>query len=255
MSKRKTTEEFVEQAIEVHGNKYDYSEVEYIDANTKVCIRCSDHGAFWLLPNSHLGGQGCCECGIVSRAKINKKTTEQFIKEAFEVHGNAYDYSEVELINNKTKVTINCLIHGAFRQKPNEHLRGYGCCECANEKCSNRLTKTREQFVNEAIEVHGDRYDYSQVVYIDNRTEVCIVCPIHGAFRKTPGAHIHQKQGCQQCTNERSTGYYDLEFIEKHPEEVQKPAILYLIKIYDENEAFYKVGITKRTVEERYYSS
>ena len=66
MRKRITNEEFVAKTKEVHGDRYDYSKVEYKNSHTKVCIICPEHGEFWQIPNSHLRGRRClCPYGNV----------------------------------------------------------------------------------------------------------------------------------------------------------------------------------------------
>jgi hypothetical protein len=67
MGKRLTTEEFIEKARKVHGDKYDYSKAEYVNSVIKVCIICPIHGEFWQNPNSHMNGVGCKECYYCSK--------------------------------------------------------------------------------------------------------------------------------------------------------------------------------------------
>jgi conserved hypothetical protein len=57
-----TTNEIIAKAKLVHGDKYDYSKVDYSNAHTKVCIICPNHGEFWQTPNNHLRGHGCPKC-------------------------------------------------------------------------------------------------------------------------------------------------------------------------------------------------
>ena len=103
------TEEFIKKAKEVHGDKYDYSKVEYKKAIEKICIICPEHGEFWQIPTNHLKGCGCPSCGG------NKKyTLEIFIKKAREVHGDKYDYSKVDYKKASEKVCIICPKHGEF---------------------------------------------------------------------------------------------------------------------------------------------
>ena len=187
---RNGVDKFIKQAKEIHGDKYDYSKVEYINNKTKVCIICPIHGEFWQKPNNHLQGQGCFECnGSI------KYTTETFIKKAKEVHGDKYDYSKVEYIKSHIDIIITCPIHGDFLVKPYSHLQGVGCSKCYGNK---RLSK--EEFIKHAKEIHGDKYDYSKVEYVNNRTKVCIICPIHGEFWQTPDMHISIKMyGCPIC--------------------------------------------------------
>ena len=111
-----------------------------------------------------------------------KKTKEEFIKEATEKHGDKYDYSNVNYVNNRTKVCIICQEHGEFWQTPSKHLIGRGCHKCKGDKNREMETLTTEIFIKKSREKHGDKYDYSKVDYVNGRTKVCIICPEHGEF-------------------------------------------------------------------------
>ena len=128
MGKKITTKDFIIKAQEIHGNKYNYSKVQYINSSTKVEIICPKHGSFWQTPNSHLSRKGCPECnGGISLTK------EKFIEKANKLHNFKYDYSKVEYINNHTKVCIICPKHGEFWQTPNAHTsRSSGCPTCGH---------------------------------------------------------------------------------------------------------------------------
>ena len=189
-----TKEEFIKKAKSVHGEKYDYSRVEYVNNKTNVCIVCPEHGEFWQQPGNHLKGSSCPKCATESRSNIRRKGKEQFIEEAKKVHGDYYDYSKVEYVNSKTKVCIICPEHGEFWQTPGGHLAGNGCPICFGTH-----KRTNEEFIREAKKIHGNKYDYSNVVYVNNHTKVCIICPEHGEFWQTPERHIAQKQGCPKC--------------------------------------------------------
>ena len=193
MCKMTKTEEFIEKAKKVHGDKYDYSKVEYLDCNTKVCIICPEHGEFWQSPRCHLRGRGCSLC---SRNK--KLTTETFIEKSREVYGDKYDYSKVEYVNNHTKVCIICPEHGEFWQKPQSHMDGHGCVKYYAKNCADRFSSTTEEFIEKAREVHDDRYDYSKVNYTNSYTKVCIICPKHGEFWQEPKWHL-KGGGCPIC--------------------------------------------------------
>lgn len=195
-----TTQEFIEKAKKVHGNKYDYSKVNYIDARSKIIIICPEHGEFEQTPNSHLNGRGCPKCGNIVAANKNKNTKEEFINKANKVHGNKYDYSLVDYKNSKTPVIIICPEHGQFTQTPTAHLSGQGCTKCYREKQSVLFRDSAKIFIEKAKQIHGDKYDYSKVNYVNNNTKVTIVCPIHGEFKQTPGHH-KSGQGCPKCGN------------------------------------------------------
>ena len=130
----KTTEQFIAEAKQIHGDKYDYSEVEYVNSHAKVCIICPKHGKFWQMPYEHLNGKGCKKCGSENSAKMRAKTTEQFIAEAKQIHGDKYDYSKTNYISSHTKICIICPKHGEFWQMPYEHLHGKGCRLCRESK-------------------------------------------------------------------------------------------------------------------------
>ena len=133
-------EEFISRARKVHGDKYDYSKVEYVNAHTKVCVICPIHGEFWIKPVQHLRGGGCPKC-------VGKhKTTEDFIRESIEVHGNIYDYSKVEYKGAYTKICIICPKHGEFWITPHNHLNGRGCPHCK----ASRLEKHIRRFLKKS---------------------------------------------------------------------------------------------------------
>ena len=203
MGKRKTTEQFIADAVSVHGDKYDYSKVQYKGSKSKVEIVCKAHGSFWQEPTSHLSGIGCPKCGRINASNKNKLTNEEFIAKARKIHGDYYDYSKVNYINSKIKVCIICPIHGEFWQQANSHLNGEGCVKCSYIYRGKIQSISTDEFIKRAKEIHGDKYDYSKVNYISNNTKVCIVCPKHGEFWQTPSGHINSKQGCPKCYDDR----------------------------------------------------
>ena len=197
MSKKLTTEEFIEKARKVHGDKYDYSNVEYINAKTKVEIICSIHGIFWQNPHDHLNKAGCSYCANEHRNDNSRLTTKEFIKRAKEVHGDKYDYSNAEYKGANIKLKIICPAHGIFEQTPSKHLnRKHGCPICSGQYMDTNL------FVQKARKVHGDKYDYSNTNYFNTNTKVKIICPIHGTFEQIPSDHL-QSKGCPRCKSSK----------------------------------------------------
>ena len=127
-----------------------------------------------------------------------KHTLEDFIKLANEVHGNEYDYSKVEYVNNRTDVCIICPEHGDFLQRPDSHLRGRGCPICRYIKSSAKVRMSQEEFISRSTGVHNGKYDYSYVEYKNTDTKVKIICPEHGEFYQTPHHHL-KGIGCPEC--------------------------------------------------------
>ena len=147
--KRLSKEEFVELANKIHKNKYDYSKVDYINKQTKICIVCPVHGEFWQSPNNHLSNNGCPKCWKERNLTSKLSNTEDFIKKAKAVHGDKYDYSKVNYKHSLEKICIICPKHGEFWQTPNMHLNGEGCPTCSE---STLEKKVRNILDNEKIE-------------------------------------------------------------------------------------------------------
>lgn len=193
-----TTEEFIAKAKAVHGDRYDYSKVEYVNASTKVCIICKKHGEFWQVPNSHLRGIGCPQCAIKRRISQQTYTKETFLKLALEKHHDKYNYSRINYVDTKTKICIVCPKHGEFWQTPAAHIQGQGCPQCGVERNKCKRSYSLSDFLKLAKEKHGNKYDYSKIQYVDYKTKVCIVCPEHGEFWQAPKDHT-QGRGCPIC--------------------------------------------------------
>lgn len=196
---------YIQKFREVHGDIYNYSKVVYAHSQDKVEIICKQHGSFFQSPNNHSKGKGCPDCYKVSKAK----TTEQCIKDFSEIHGNIYNYSAVNYVNNHTKVDIICGEHGVFTQTPNSHLNGKGCPQCQKRD----QTKSREQCIEDFQKVHSGTYDYSQVNYVNAATKVEIICREHGSFFQVPASHL-RGQGCPKCQNHNQDTLYVLKCLD-----------------------------------------
>jgi len=193
-SNKKTTNEFIEESIEIHQDKYDYSKVEYKNCNEKVIIICKEHGNFEQIPKDHLNGHGCIKCG--GKFIFN---TYDFIKKSIEIHGEKYDYLNVNYIMSNLKVNIICKIHGEFEQIASSHLTGQGCPKCGIIKSSETHKYDTNIFIEKSIKVHEDKYDYSKVEYNYSNEKVIIICKKHGEFEQTPSHHWYGK-GCNKCS-------------------------------------------------------
>ena len=205
MPRKLDTDSFIKLANETHNGKYIYTEVEYVNSRTKVCIICPIHGKFLQTPNSHLQGCGCPKC----QSQKRRRTLEEVIERANLVHQSKYKYDRAIYTNDRTEICITCPIHGDFLQKVAYHLNGNGCPKCAIE---NR-TSNADELIKKASIVHNGKYDYSKVNDCSVNTKVCIICPEHGEFWQR--MHDHLKGcGCSKCANKLSNGENELfEFI------------------------------------------
>lgn len=122
-------------------------------------------------------------------------TEKEFIDLANKANNFKYDYSLVEYVNAVVKVKVICKEHGVFLSRPSDHIRGHGC-----PKCHGTFKLTKEEFIEKSLKIHGDTYDYSNVIYNGNKVKVEIICKEHGAFLQKPNSHLSGR-GCPKCVN------------------------------------------------------
>jgi len=215
-SNKSNTIEFIEKSKKIHGDKYDYFKVNYINIDKKVIIICKIHGDFEQTPYKHLIGRGCHKCGTIVATNKNRKTLEYFIEKSRLLHGDTYDYFKADYKSNHTKVIITCKIHGNFEQTPHNHLAGQGCIKCSRINSAEKRRTTLEEFIEKAKLIHGDKYDYSKVDYINNNIKVIITCKLHSDFKQVPSSHLIGR-GCSKCgcINNPKNRKTTTEFIEK----------------------------------------
>jgi very-short-patch-repair endonuclease len=177
--------EFIEKAKKIHGDRYDYSKVNYENNHTEVIITCKRHGDYKQRPSSHLSGCGCTLCGIETMKTKQKTDINEFIEKAKKIHGNIYHYSKAEYINAKEEVIISCNHHGDYKQTPDSHLRGSGCPICVN-KTEGKLFKMLQEAYPSIIRqvkrewcknIHTNRFlpfdfcieEYKTIIELDGR--------------------------------------------------------------------------------------
>ena len=197
------TKLFIEKSIKIHGDKYDYSKVEYIKSEEHIIIICKEHGDYLQQPNNHLQGKGCKKCGIKNTKLKKTSNIEEFIEKALKVHGDKYDYSKVEYIKSEENIIIICKEHGDYLQQPNNHLQGKGCKKCGIKNTKLKKTSNIEEFIEKVLKVHDDKYDYSKVEYNNCHKNVIIICKKHGEFLQTPSSHL-SGHGCIKCGIEKN---------------------------------------------------
>lgn len=167
---------------------------EYKGSGEKILMKCNTCGHEYMTYPSNAIRYGCPQCKNKKSADSSRLTLEEFIKRANEIHKNKYDYNKVEYINWTTPVIIICPNHGEFAQMPGKHLAGCGCPKCAGHNW------TKQDFIDEAIKIHGDYYDYSKISEnFIKKNKVLIICPKHGEFLQDPYAHINLSCGCPKC--------------------------------------------------------
>lgn len=205
MGKRLTTEEFIERAKAIHGNKYDYSLVEYISNKKEVKIICPIHGVFKLRPNGHLCNRGCQICG-----GTKKSNTQEFTQRCINKYGTElFDYSKVKYSTNKKHIFIICKKCGEIiKTTPNKALKNIKC-----KKCKGTGISDADRFITKSQEIHGDRYKYDKIEYKNKRKPIKIFCTkCNNYFEQMPYLHL-MGFNCNKCCISAVSSTKD--FIEK----------------------------------------
>ena len=194
-TRKSNTDEFIKKSENIHGDKYDYSLVEYKNNNTKVKIICKIHGEFEQIPRSHTSGIRCSKCSL------GTITSEIFIKKSNKKHRDKYDYSEVNEseFQNTKPVKIICTDHGPFFLEPRYHLNGVGC-----SKCSGNRKLTTEEFILRSKDKYSKYdYNYDKTIYNGYFNDVTMTCKKHGDFVVNATSHLNGVSHCNLCSSRK----------------------------------------------------
>ena len=156
----------------MHGDKYNYSKVKYVNNYTKVCIICPKHSEFEQSPYQHLQGQGCPICSNEATCERCRPPKKNLLKRLVKLMVTSMIIQKVNYVNNKTKVCIVCPEHGGILANTKRPFKWSRLSKCRNEANGERCRSSKEEFITMAREVHGDKYDYSKVKYIGAHTKV-----------------------------------------------------------------------------------
>lgn len=223
--KKRTTEEFIELAKQIHNGKYDYSKTVYVNKRTKVIITCPIHGDFEQIAHSHINGRGCPKCGAKKSSKTRLTKTEKFIRKCKQKHCGKYSYDKVIFTKSHNKVIITCPIHGDFEQRASHHLSGQGCPKCSIENRKNDTSKLIDRFKC----IHNGFYQYECIGSPTVKDKIDIICPKHGKFRQTVSHHL-SGEGCPECKKDK------ISLAQRYTQES------FLKKANDKHMSFYQYG-------------
>lgn len=200
MAQKYTSETFIERARQVHGGRYDYSKVEYVDAKTKVCIVCKEHGEFWQRPSHHTDGRGCSKCA----AEKNGQQLQFWTKETCQEY--ASRFSTMKDFREECKNAYNSARkHGWLK---NYTWLTYKINSSHKKKEKHRYTQ--EEIIKKLKSLFGTRCGYDHVVYKNMRTPIVLFCHEcdengveHGEFSMRPDNIFFGKQSCPKCWEAR----------------------------------------------------
>lgn len=198
-------EEIEKRCIEIHGDKYDLSNIEYKGYDEYIFPVCKTHGSFKITPHNLLNKNhpcGCPKCGNLKKGKSKKLTNNEFLERTNTIHNNKYEYLD-EYVNERTKIRIKCPIHGIFNKTPLSHIHlKQGCPECSKIENTNKRRKDIDEYLKQIREKHNNFYIYNRDIileqYKNNKSYINVICPIHGEFSIKALNHL-QGQGCKEC--------------------------------------------------------
>lgn len=239
----------------------------------KIEITCSIHKeTYKLIYACHKNKSGFCT--LCKREQKRKEQEIKFIQESIRIHNNFYDYSLVNYIDNNTHVKIICPIHGEFEQRPRRHgcesSKG-GCSKCSEEKTYFKPGRSvgnetkekvkalvKEKSLNLFKEKSKNLYNHIKIDYTTFTTmrtkSLKIICKFHGEDTIQPYAYLKRANGCKECTeNLYSFSLTDFIKIANNKKTNIGKAILYVVKLYNKEEEFYKIGITTKTIKKRFH--
>ena len=204
--RQKTEDIFFKKAYEKWGHYYDYSKTIINNHKSKITVICPIHGKFEVLAHNHISNRknvgGCPKCSEVRvHNHLMKEGEEKLVKFIKTKWGDLYSLDKFVYKGDKKKITLICPKHGEFSIRPNNLKHSYGCPRCSVETIFSRkhnASTNNEVFINLSKKIHGDKYDYSKVEYVNNKTKVCIICSEHGEFWQLPCNHLHGF-GCPKC--------------------------------------------------------
>lgn len=238
---------FEAKAKEVHSNKYDYSEIEYKGGDIKIKIICPIHGVFEQRPSNHIyNKQGCPECykdPILKRTGISHKNFIEKLKEKqIDIYKEFKFLTEYSLSKNKILVEGK---YGKVNTTGNRLLAGY------RPNINSAVDKT-EYYKNQMIEKYGEKYSYDKLKYIDRLSEITIFCNTCKKYFQTTPRNFSRGIGCKICSLNKRLGIYNsIKANENKEEWLDINAKVYFIKLTNENEIFYKIGITINSMKQR----
>ncbi|MDE2401175.1 MAG: hypothetical protein KGL90_05885 [Burkholderiales bacterium] len=257
-ARKSNLENFIKNAIEKHGNYYDYSEAIYTGSKQQIRIICPVHGAFLQTAGNHLTGFGCPACGRIRTEESRKLHANEFFERCIEAHQGRYFYPEQPYDGPNSIISVICPDHGLFLAGARNHLWNKRRCPKCARVISGALRRIpKDDWLQLAISVHGERYEYNLSNYSGGSEAVSIKCQKHGFFRQRGHKHL-AGQGCPKCARERLIGRWQPDTLSD--DFANEPCSFYYMHFTDGEESFYKVGISndvdrrKRTLETSGYT-
>lgn len=259
MGKPKSTEDFIKESSVIHGYFYNYSKVEYIKSDIHVIITCPIHGDFKQIPSSHKNGNGCPVCGREKCDKNRKVWNEGSFRDIVSKLHPTLLFDKTIYINPKEKVLYDCPIHGEKSVYAYSLLKGSGCRNCSLQKPN----ITKEKWLDRFKDCNCENISYDNIPeFFYAEEHISFVCNIHGEFEQSPLNHL--KSCCPKCGFNRTTDFhkknpvgwgYTIWQEAGHRSKNFTSFKVYILRCWNEQEEFYKIGKTFTDIKERFRKS
>jgi hypothetical protein len=236
-------ETFLTKARSVHGDRYSYDSVEWINTTVNISITCYKHGMFNQRPSLHVKGHKCPEC---FREERQQRSYDIFVIQANAIHQQKYLYDGTTFQGRAIKMKIICPKHGPWKQAPTSHLKGNGCQKCKGEHFAALYKSNTATFITKAQRRHNNLYSYDRAHYIRSHAPITVTCQKHGDWQPSAGNHL-KGSGCPKCSFEiRQFSYGSLKCTDT------RTGTLYFIELRSETERFIKIGMTCVALKQRF---
>lgn len=236
------TNSFIERYISIYNDKYTYNNAVYTGTLDTIIITCKVHGNFYTIPNRFLRGKGCPECSkelknkswyLKHRAKLTNKEFSEAISPELKLISTYRSVKKKVIVEDSLGIQYNIYAKALLKGQLPSIITALDQTDC---------------FIKKSQVVHNNRYSYDKTIYIDSNTPVIINCEEHGAFLQTPSSHLRHR-GCPKCIP--IYGYKRSNWID-HCIKNNKEGRVYILRCYNKQEEFIKIGITSNKIKNRF---
>ena len=257
MTTKTSRDEIIKKIQIIYVDRIIFDDKFQPDGVTKKSIMlCADHGYFVQSPREVIRGHGCKNCGYLRTGEVSRLSRKDIIAKIRAVHGDKiiFDDNFIYCRSDKKAVMLcgSDPHHGYFSQRPACTLSGQGCPKCGVGRRISTSKLSKEEIIQKIQAVHGDKILFDEMFQPDGtKPKATMVCPIHGHFSQRPNDTC-DGHGCPKCGRDNAFGHYSEEFFSNNPHKKDNYGKLYLVQIEDGGEIFYKIGITTKSLSERF---
>jgi hypothetical protein len=252
MNKRINQNEYIEKVSTIHNFKYNYEKTQYLKSKDFIVVSCPIHGDFNIRAVEHYK-YGCVKCGRVSTSTKLSKSNTTFINELNKIYNYDIPYRILSEYKNSSKTILIEQDNLLFEMMPDNMLKG------RLPSIYNVVDKT-SFCINEFKKLHGDYYDYSNTLYVKPKEKITVTCRKHGDFKIYKYQHS-SGVGCKKCSDDKNsinmsenpTGWSYSNWVSAGLESENFDSFkVYIIRCWNDEEEFYKIGKTFTTVKNRF---